>query len=153
LQPEVCPSKLARLTVGALIASLLSLGVAAVPASADSGVGVDTYLALGGNELDAGFEQVLQSVLDSQFAGVEATVEDGRLILSGYASPGVHSVVLAIVGNLLQNPIPVPVELDVVTPNLGLDLPFVDTGVDLEIPDLSGILDVLGVVDRIHTVR
>ena len=146
-------SKLARLTVAAMITSLLGLGVVAVPAWADTGVGVGTYLAVEGNELDAGFEQVLQSALDSQFAGVEVAVVNGRLILSGYASPGVHSVVLAIVGNLLQNPIPVPVELGVITPNLGLGLPFLDTGVDLEIPDLSGILNVLGVLDRIHIVR
>ena len=153
MERTLCRSKLSRLVAGAMITSLLSLGAAAAPASADTGVGVGTYLAVEGNELDAGFEQVLQSVLDSQFAGVEVAVVNGRLILSGYASPGVHSVVLAIVGNLLQNPIPVPVELDVITPNLGLGLPFLDTGVDLEIPDLSGILGVLGVVDRIHIVR
>ena len=153
MERALCRSKLSRLVAAAMITSLLSLGAAAAPASADTGVGVGTHLAVEGNELDAGFEQVLQSVLDSQFAGVEVTVVNGRLILSGYASPGVHSVVLAIVGNLLQNPIPVPVELDVITPNLGLGLPFLDTGVDLEIPDLSGILGVLGVVDRIHVVR
>ena len=153
MQHTMGRSKLSRLFAGATITSLLALGVAALPASADTGVGAGTYLAAGNNELDAGFEQVLQSALDSQFAGIEVAVVNGRLILSGYASPGVHSVVLAIVGNLLQNPIPVPVELDVVTPNLGLGLPFLDTGVDVEIPDLSGILDVLGIVDHIHEVR
>lgn len=153
MQHAARPSKLARLMAGATITSLLALGLAAVPASADTGVGVDTYAAIGNNELDAGFEQILQSALDSQFAGIEVAIVHGRLVLSGYASPGVHRVVLAIVGNLLQNPIPIPVELAVVTPNLGLGLPFVDTGVDLEIPDLSGILDVLGVVDHIRNVR
>ncbi len=97
-----------------------------------------------------GSSSLLQSALDTQFVGVEVAVVHGRLILSGFVSPGVHSAVLAIIANLLQNPVPVPVAFDVVTPSLGLGLPFVDLGAGLEIPDLSGLLDVLGVVDHLR---
>ena len=151
MQHAEWPSTLSRLLAGAMITSLVGLGLAAVPASADTGVGVGTYLAVQGNELDAGFEQVLQSALDSQFAGVEVAVVNGRLILSGYASPGIHTALLAIIANLLQNPVPVPVELDVVTPNLGLALPFLDAGLGIELPDLSALVNLLNVVDRLRT--
>ena len=135
----------------ATIACLLAVGAAVTPAAADTGAGVDVFAAIGGHELDAGFEQLLQSALDSQFAGIEVAVVHGRLILSGYASPGIHTALLAIIANLLQNPVAFPVAFDVVTPNLGLGLPFLDAGLDLELPDLSALVNLLNVVDRLRT--
>ena len=127
--------------------------VAASPVSADTGVGAGVYAAVGGHELDAGLEQLLQSALDSQFVGVEVAVVRGHLVISGYATPGVHTAVLAIIANLLQNPVPVPVALAISTPNLGLNLPFLDLGTDIELPDLSGLLHVLNIVDQVRIVR
>ena len=135
------------------VACLFAIGLTPAPAGSDAAVGANTYLALGGTELDLGFVEVLQSALDTQFVGIEVALVRGRLILSGYATPGVHSAVLAIVANLLQNPIPIPVALDVIGPNLGLPLPFLDLSIDLALPDLSGLLRALGVVDRIRVIR
>lgn len=140
------------------IAIAVTAGVAAVslttaPVAAETAVGMGAGFTLGGNSFDVGFEQVLQSALDSQFVGIDVAVVRGRLILSGYASPGVHTAVLAIVANLLQNPIPVPVALSIVSPNLGLALPFLEAGAGVEIPDLGGLIHLLGVVDRIRIAR
>jgi len=141
-----------RILAVTTVACLLAVGTAIAPASADTGAGVDAFALIGGHSLDAGFEQLLESALDAQFAGIEVAVVNGRLILSGYASPGVHTALLAIVANLLQNPIPFPVELDVITPNLGLGLPFLDAGLDLELPDLSALVNALNVVDHVRTL-
>lgn len=145
--------RLRRRLAAATAACLLAGGVAASPLSAETGVGAGAYLVAGQHELDAGFVQVLQSALDSQFVGVEVGIERGRLVLSGYASPGVHSSVLAIVSRLLQNPVPVPVALDVVGPDLGIPLPLLLLGTEVEIPDLGGLLRTLNVVDRIRIAR
>jgi hypothetical protein len=146
---------LARAAV-ASVAGLLALGLTATPVLADANVGADAGITLGGYSLDAGFEQTLQSVLDSQFVGVEVAIVHGHLVLSGYASPGVHTAVLAIVSELLQNPVAVPVELDIITPSLGQALPFLDAGADVELPDLSGLLNLVGlfgVVDKLQIAR
>ncbi len=146
---------LGRLVTVATISCLLGLGLAASPASADTGVGAEVFAAVAGHEFSAGFAQLLESALDTQFVGVEVAVVRGRLVLSGFVSPGVHTAVLAIIANLLQNPVPVPVAFDIVSPNLGLGglgLPFVDVGAGVEIPDVSNLLNVLGVVDRLRVV-
>jgi hypothetical protein len=68
----------------------------------------------------------------------------------------VHTAVLAIVSELLQNPVAVPVELDIVTPSLGQALPFLDAGADVELPDLSGLVNLVGlfgVVDKLQIAR
>lgn len=145
--------RLRRRCAAAAAACLLTGGLTAAPLSADTGIGAGGYLAVGQHELDAGFVQVLQSALDSQFVGVEVGIVRGRLVLSGYATPGVHSAVLAIVGQLLQNPVPVPVALDVVGPGLGIPLPLLVLGTEVEIPDLGGILTALNVVDKIRIAR
>jgi hypothetical protein len=137
----------------ATISCLVSLGVAATPASADTAVGAEAFAAIGGHELSAGFEQLLQSALDTQFAGVEVAIVRGRLILSGFVSPGVHTAVLAVIAHLLQNPVYFPVALEIATPSLGLGLPFLVAGTGVEIPDVSGILDELGVVDKLRVTR
>lgn len=137
----------------ATIACLLTLGLTATTASSETEVGAIGWLALGGNELDLDLVQTLQSALDSQFVGIEVAVVRGRLVLSGYASPGVHSAVVFLLADLLQKPIPVPVALDILGPNLGLPLPFLDLGAGIAIPDLSSVLNVLGVVDHIRIAR
>lgn len=140
------------------IAVAVTAGVAAIalttaPTGAETAVGAEAGVAVGDHSVDAGFVQVLQSTLDSQFIGVEVAVVRGRLVLGGFATPGVHTAVLAVVANALQNPTPVPVGLGVVSPDLGLDLPFVGAGAGVEIPDLGGALRLLGVVDRIRIIR
>ena len=145
--------RLTRRLAAVTIACLLAGGVAAAPLSAETGIGAGGYVAVGQHELDAGFVQILQSALDSQFVGIEVGLVNGRLVLSGYATPGVHSAVLAIVGQILQNPVPVPVALDVIGPGLGIPLPFLALGAEVEIPDLSGLLRILGVVDKIRIAR
>ena len=135
------------------VAGLLAIGLTPAPAGSEAAVGANGYLALGGQELDVGFIHVLQSALDTQFVGIEVALVRGRLVLSGYATPGVHSTVLGIVANLLQNPVPVPVALDVIGPNLGLPLPFLDLALDIALPDLSGLIRALGVVDHIRVIR
>lgn len=85
--------------------------------------------------------------------GIEVGIERGRLVLSGYATPGVHSAVLAIVSQLLQNPVPVPIALDVVGPSLGIPLPLLLLGAEVEIPNLGSILRALNVVDKIRIAR
>jgi hypothetical protein len=142
---------LGRLLSLATIACLVGLGVAATPASAETAVGAEAYVAVGGHELSAGFEQLLQSALDTQFVGVEVAIVRGRLVLSGFVSPGVHTAVVAVVAHLLQNPVYLPVAVDIATPSLGLGLPFLAAGTGVEIPDLSAILDELGVVDKLRT--
>jgi hypothetical protein len=120
---------------------------------ADTAVGFDAGVSAGDTSLDAGFVQELQSTLDSQFVGVDVAVVRDRLVLSGFASPGVHTAVLAVVANLLQQDLAVPVGLGVVTPALGLNLPFLEVGGGIELPDLTGVLRLLGVVDRIQIIR
>ncbi|HVL27443.1 MAG TPA: hypothetical protein VM390_04805 [Acidimicrobiales bacterium] len=145
--------RLRRRLAAATVACLLAGGVAAAPLSAQTGVGAGGYVVVGQHELDLGLVQSIQSALRSQFVGVEVGVVRGRLVLSGYASPGAHSAVLAIVGQLLQNPVPVPIALDVVGPGLGLPLPLLVLGAEVEVPDLSGVVAALGVVDKIRIAR
>ena len=145
--------RLRRRFAAATVASLLAGGVAAAPLSAETGVGAGAYLVAGQHELDLGFVQTLQSALNSQFVGIEVGIDRGRLVLSGYATPGVHSAVLAIVSQLLQNPVPLPVALDVVGPSLGIPLPLLLLGADVEIPNLGSILRALNVVDKIRITR
>ena len=137
----------------ATIACLLTVGLTATTASSETEVGAVGWLALGGNELDVDLVQTLQTALDSQFVGIEVAIVRGRLVLSGYASRGVHTAVVAIIADLLQKPIPIPVALDIIGPNLGLPLPFLDLGAVVAIPDLSSVLQVLGVVDQIRIAR
>jgi hypothetical protein len=136
-----------------VIACVTAIAITTAPTSAETAVGVDAGFAVGDNSFDAGFVQVLQSALDSQFVGIEVAVVRGRLVLEGFASPGVHTAVLAIVAGLLQTPVAVPVGLAIVSPDLGLDLPFLAAGAGVEIPDLGGLLRLLGVVDRIRIAR
>ena len=138
-----------RITLVATSA-VVALGLTAGPVAADAAVGLDAGFTIGGNEFDIGFSQTLQSALNTQFVGVEVYVSHGRLILEGYASPGVHSAVLAILAHVLQNPVPVPVALGIVTPNLGLNLPFLEAGGLLALPNLGGLIKLLGVDDRLR---
>ena len=138
-----------RITLAATSA-VVALGLTAGPVAADTTVGLDAGFTLGGNEFDIGFAQTLQSALNTQFVGIEVYVSHGRLILEGYASPGIHSAVLAILANLLQNPIPYPVALGIITPNLGLNLPFIEAGAGLALPNLGGLIKLLGVTDRLR---
>lgn len=141
------------LTAGAL-AIAIAIAAFAAPTSAETAVGVEAGVAVEGHYLDAGLVQVLESTLDSQFIGVDVALVRGRLVLEGFATPGVHTAVLGVVARLLQQPVSVPVALGIVTPSLGLEnLPLLGAGVGLEIPDLSGLLRILGVVDRIQIIR
>ena len=137
----------------AVTAGVIAIAMTTAPTGAETAVGVEVGAAVGGHSVDAGFVQVLQSTLDSQFIGVEVAVVRGRLVLEGFATPGVHTAVLAVVANALQNPIPVPVGLGLVSPDVGLDLPFVGAGAGVEIPDLGGVIRLLGVIDRIQIIR
>ena len=137
----------------AVTAGVIAIAIATAATAADTAVGVDAGAAVGDISFDAGFVQVLQSTLDSQFVGVDVAVVRDRLVLTGFATPGVHTAVLAIVANLLQNPIPVPVAVGVVSPELGLALPFVGAGAGIELPDLAGALRLVGVVDRVQIIR
>lgn len=137
----------------AVTAGVIAIAITTAPTGAETAVGAGAGVAVGDHSLDAGFVQVLQSTLDSQFIGVEVAVVRGRLVLAGFATPGVHTAVLAVVANLLQNPMPVPVALGVVSPDVGLDLPFVGAGAGVEIPDIGGVIALLGVVDRIQIIR
>lgn len=128
--------------------------VTTTPTTAETAVGVNAGVAAGENYLDVGVVQVLQSALDSQYVGVDVVVVDGQLILEGFATPGVHTAVLATVAQLLQNPVPVPVAVGVISPDLGLaGLPFLGVGAGIELPNLGGLLQLLGVVDRIQIIR
>jgi hypothetical protein len=137
----------------AAAAAVTAIGITTTATRADTAVGFDAGASVGDTSLDAGFVQELQSTLDSQFVGVDVAVVRDRLVLSGFASPGVHTAVLAVVANLLQQDLAVPVGLGVVTPSLGLNLPFLDVGAGIELPDLTGVLRLLGVVDRIQIIR
>ena len=66
---------------------------------------------------------------------------------------GVHTAVLAIVANLLQSPVAVPVGVGVVSLDLGLDLPLLAAAAGIELPDLGRVIRMLGVVDRIQIIR
>ena len=134
-------------------AGIIAIAVLAAPTGADTAVGAGAGVGVGTHSIDAGFVQVLQSTLDSQFIGVDVAVVRDRLVLEGFATPGVHTAVLAIVANLLGSPVPVPALLGVVSPDLGLNLPFLGAGAGIEIPDLGGIIRKLGVVDRIQIIR
>ena len=137
----------------AVTAGVIAIAIATTATAADTAVGADAGVAVENQSLDAGFVQVLQTTLDSQFIGVEAVVVRDRLVLTGFATPGVHTAVLAVVANLLQQPVPVPVAVGVVSPDLGLGLPFVGAGAGVVVPDLGGLLRLLGVVDRIQIIR
>ena len=143
--------KVVRRIAVAATAGVIALAVTTAPTGAETAVGVDAGFAVGENSFDAGFVQVLQSALDSQFVGVEVAVVEGRLVLGGFASPGVHTAVLALVADLLQQQqMPVPVALGVVSPDLGLALPYLGAGAGMESPDLGGVIGLAGVVDRIR---
>lgn len=142
--------KVVRRIAVAATAGVIAVAVTTAPTGAETAVGVDAGFAVGDNSFDVGFVQVLQSALDSQFVGVEVAVVEGRLVLGGFASPGVHTAVLALVADLLQQPIAVPVVLGVVSPDLGLALPYLGAGAGIELPDLSGLIALPGVVDRIR---
>jgi hypothetical protein len=150
---RVVVQRIAVAATAGVAAIALAISLAPSPTRADTAIGFDAGATVGNNSLDAGFEQTLQSDLDSQFAGVNVAVVGGRLVLEGYATPGVHTAVLALVANVLKNPVPVPGVVDVVSPNLGLDLPFLEAGAGLEIPDLGRLLRLLGVVDHIQIIR
>jgi hypothetical protein len=150
---RVVVQRIAVAATAGVAAIALAISLAPSPTRADTAIGFDAGATVGNNSLDAGFEQTLQSDLDSQFAGVDVAVVGGRLVLEGYATPGVHTAVLALVANVLKNPVPVPGVVDVVSPNLGLDLPFLEAGAGLEIPDLGRLLRLLGVVDHIQIIR
>jgi hypothetical protein len=137
----------------AATAGVIAIAITTTATRADTAVGFDAGVSAGDTSLDAGFVQELQSTLESQFVGVDVAVVRDRLVLSGFASPGVHTAVLALVANLLQQDLAVPVGLDVVTPALGLNLPFLEAGGGIELPDLTGVLRLLGVVDRIQIIR
>jgi hypothetical protein len=137
----------------AAAAAVTAIGITTTATRADTAVGFDAGASVEDTSLDAGFVQELQSTLDSQFVGVDVAVVRDRLVLSGFASPGVHTAVLAVVANLLQQDLAVPVGLGVVTPALGLNLPFLDVGAGIELSDLTGVLRLLGVVDRIQIIR
>ena len=146
------------------IAVALTAGVIAVTtaititstANAETAIGLGAGVAVEDTSLDAEFVHILQSTLDTQFIGVDVALVRGRLVLSGFATPGVHTSVLAIVANALQTPVPVPVAVGVVSPDLGLDLrglPFVGAGAGIEVPDIGGLIRALGVVDRVQIIR
>ncbi|HEV2760941.1 MAG TPA: hypothetical protein VGV86_15385 [Acidimicrobiales bacterium] len=137
----------------AMTAGVIAIAISTAPTSAETAVGVEAGVAVGDTSLDAAFVHTLQSTLRSQFVGVEVALVRGRLVLSGFATPGVHTAVLAIVANLLQSPVPVPVGVGVVSPDLGLDLPFLGAAAGIEIPDLGRVIRMLGVVDRIQIIR
>lgn len=134
-------------------AGMIAIAVLAAPTGAETAVGAGAGVAVGTQSIDAGFVQVLQSTLDSQFIGVDVAVVRGRLVLEGFATPGVHTAVLAIVANQLQSSVPVPVLVGVASPDLGLNLPLLGAGAGIEIPDLGGVVRRLGVVDRIQIIR
>ena len=136
-----------------MTAGVIAIAISTAPTSAETAVGVEAGVAVGDTSLDAAFVHTLQSTLRSQFVGVEVALVRGRLVLSGFATPGVHTAVLAIVANLLQSPVPVPVGVGVVSPDLGLDLPFLGAAAGIEIPDLGRVIRMLGVVDRIQIIR
>jgi hypothetical protein len=150
---RVVVQRIAVAATAGVAAITLAISFAPSPTRADTAIGFDAGATVGGNSLDTGFEQTLQSDLDSQFAGVDVAVVDGRLVLEGYATPGVHTAVLALVADLLQKPVPVPGAVAVVSPNLGLNLPFLEAGGSIEIPDLGRVLRLLGVVDHIQIIR
>lgn len=145
--------RIAVASTAGVIAIVIALAIATSTSGAETGVGVDAGVSVAHNSLDVGFAQSLQSTLNSQFAGVRVAVVHGRLVLEGFATPGVHSAVLGIVANLLQKPVPVPAALGIVTPDLGLPLPLLGAGAVIEIPDLSGVIRMLGVVDHIQIIR
>ncbi len=106
-----------------MTAGVIAIAISTAPTSAETAVGVEAGVAVGDTSLDAEFVQSLESTLRSQFVGVEVALVRGRLVLSGFATPGVHTAVLAIVANLLQSPVSVPVGVGVVSPDLGWTCP------------------------------
>lgn len=150
---RVVVQRIAVAATAGVAAMAFAISIFSSSTRADTAIGFDAGASVGANSLDAGFEQTLQSDLDSQFVGVHVAVVNGRLVLDGYATPGVHTAVLALVANVLRQPVPVPAAVGVVSPNLGLDLPFLEAGTGIEIPNLGRLLSLLGVVDHIQIIR
>ena len=146
-----------RRVAAALAAGVVAIAIAIVattsPTAAETAVGAEVGVAVEDYYLEAGFVQALQSRLDSQFIGVDVAVVRGRLVLEGFATPGVHTAVLATVAKALQSPVPVPVARGWVSPDLGMDLPFLQAGAGIEIPNLARLIRALGVVDRMQVIR
>ena len=74
-----------------MTAGVIAIAITTAPTSADTAVGVEAGVAVGDTSLDAEFVHTLESTLRSQFVGVEAALVRGRLVLSGFATPGVHT--------------------------------------------------------------
>lgn len=144
--------RIAVAVTGGVVALAITITTAAT-ASSETAIGAGAGVAVGDNVLDVGFVQTLQSTLDSQFIGVDVALVGDRLVLTGFATPGVHSAVLAVVANALNTRIPVPVALGLVSPALPLDLGFLGLGAGIEIPDLGGLIQALGIVDRVQIIR
>ena len=145
--------RFAAALVAGVVAIAIAIATATSPTAAETVVGAGAGVGIEDHYLEAGFVQALQSTLDSQFIGVDVAVVRGRLVLEGFATPGVHTAVLATVAKALQTPVPVPVALGVVSPDLGLDLPFLGAGAGIEIPNLAALVRGLGVVDRMQVIR
>ena len=144
--------RIAVAVTGGVVALAITITTAAT-ASSETAIGAGAGVSVGDDTLDVGFVQTLQSTLDSQFIGVDVAVVGDRLVLTGFASPGVHSAVLAVVANALNTRIPVPVAVGLISPSLGLDLGFLGAGAGIEIPDLGGLIQALGIVDRVQIIR
>lgn len=144
--------RIAVAVTGGVVALAIAITTAST-ASSETAIGAGAGVAVGDNVLDVGFVQTLQSTLDSQFIGVDIALVGDRLVLTGFATPGVHTAALAVVANALNTRIPVPVALGIVSPALPLDLGFLGLGAGIEIPDLGGLIRALGIVDRVQIIR
>ncbi len=137
----------------AVTAGVIAIALTSTAMARETTVGAEAGATVGGASVDAALVHTLQTTLRSQFVGVEVALVRGRLVLTGFATPGAHTAVLAIVANLLHTPVPVPVALAVISPDLGLRLPLIDASAGIALPDLGSLLRQLGVVDHIQVIR